>query len=322
MHLGNGAVTPECGLLALGAAATSAAVAATIARSKPMDRNTIFAAAALAAAVFAAQMFNVQIVPFSSVHLIGGVLLAWTLGPPLGLLLMTAILALEAILLGDGGLLALGVNVINMGLVPAFCVATTRRISQGRGAVVTGVALAAAALSATLAAAGLVVVEISIGRSAAQLEGWRSFAAEMLGAHALFGILEAMATVAIVGLLGGLRGPADTRLQWPRAWTAGMAGVAIVIAVLSGSQFGLASSAPDGYETAVERAQEAGSPLGQLNSAAMTGELNAKVQAWQDRLVAAIPASETMRAPISTIVAGALACGLAAGCCRRQRLSA
>ena len=48
-------------------------------------------AAALGAAVFAAQMFNVQVLPFSSAHLIGGVLLAWMLGPAIGLLTMTGI---------------------------------------------------------------------------------------------------------------------------------------------------------------------------------------------------------------------------------------
>src|SRR5437016_3982415 len=78
MHLGNGAITPECGLFALGVAAASTGIAIFAARSKPLDRGTVFTAAALGAAVFAAQMFNVRIGPFSSVHLIGGVLLAWT----------------------------------------------------------------------------------------------------------------------------------------------------------------------------------------------------------------------------------------------------
>ena len=105
MHLGNGAITPACGLFALGAAATSTAVALIYARSRPQNRQTAYTAAALGVAVFAAQMFNVRILPFSSVHLIGGVLLAWTLGPPLGVILMTAVLAVEAAVLGDGGFL-------------------------------------------------------------------------------------------------------------------------------------------------------------------------------------------------------------------------
>jgi cobalt/nickel transport system permease protein len=251
MHLGNGAITPECGLFALGAAATSTVVALAVARSKPLDRNATYTAAALGAAVFAAQMFNVQILPFSSVHLIGGVLLAWTLGPPLGLLMMAAILGLEAALLGDGGLLALGVNVINMGLVPALFVAAARRLTSRGGSLRTGIVLAATAMLATIAAAGLVTIEVAIGRNAGQLEGWRPFAGQMLASHALFGVLEAAATLAIVGLLGGLRRPSGAPLQLPRAWSAGIAGAAIIIAILSAPQFGFASGAPDGYETAV-----------------------------------------------------------------------
>jgi cobalt/nickel transport system permease protein len=311
MHLGNGAITPECGLFALGAAAASTAVALAFARSKPLDRNTTYTAAALGAAVFAAQMFNVQILPFSSVHLIGGVLLAWLLGPPLGLAMMMAVLALEAITLGDGGLLALGVNVINMGLVPALFVAAARRMSNRGGALRAGIALAAAAMLATGAAAGLVTIEVAIGRTAGQLEGWRPFAGQMLASHAMFGILEAAATLAIVGLLGGLKRPIGAPLKLPRAWSTGIAGAAIMIAVLSGPQFGLASGAPDGYESAVSQAQQAGSPLGHLQSVAQAGEFNAKVQAWQNRLVAQMPTSEPIRGAIGTFIAGAIAFGLA-----------
>lgn len=103
MHLGNEAITPECAVVALGVAAIGAGVAVAAARRSGLDRDRVRTTAALGAAVFAAQMFNVQVLPFSSVHLIGGVLLAWVLGPAIGLLTMTGILALQAVLLGDGG---------------------------------------------------------------------------------------------------------------------------------------------------------------------------------------------------------------------------
>ncbi|HKD35393.1 MAG TPA: energy-coupling factor ABC transporter permease [Pirellulales bacterium] len=314
MHLGNGAITPECGLYALGAAATSTAIALVVARSKPVGRHSAFGAAALGAAVFAAQMFNVQILPFSSAHLIGGVLLAWALGPPLGLLMMTAILALEAVMLGDGGLLALGANVINMGVVPAVFVAIARRFTRGGGPLRECMTLGAVSLLATIAAAGLVVVEVSIGRSAAQLEGLSQFTAQMLGSHAVFGVLEAVITVAIVAILGGMKRQEGVPVRFSPERTASIAAVAIAIAVLSAPQFGLASSAPDGYETAVAKAQDAGSPLGNLQSAATAGELNARVQAWQNGLVAAFPSSETVRGLLGTLSAGALAIGLAVAC--------
>jgi cobalt/nickel transport system permease protein len=318
MHLGNGAITPECGIYALGAAATSTAIALIVARSKPLDRNAKFTAAALGAAVFAAQMFNVQIMPFSSAHLIGGVLLAWVLGPSLGLLMMTAVLTIEALILGDGGLLALGINVINMGVAPAVFVAVARRFTCGSGAWRESFVLAAVSLLATAAASGLVVVEVSIGRSAAQLEGLSQFAAQMLLAHAVFGVLEAVITVAVVALLGDLKRPQAASFHLSRSQAASIAALAIAIAMLSAPQFGLASSAPDGYETAVARAHDAGSPLGQLGSATAGGELNARVQAWQDNLVAALPASEIARGIFGTIAAGVISFGLAVAGARNR----
>ena len=201
--------------------------------SKPLDRNTAFTAAALGIAVFAAQMFNVQVMPFSSAHLIGGVLLAWALGPPLGLLMMTAILAIEAVILGDGGLLALGVNAINMAVVPAVFVAIARRFARGGSAWHGSIVLAAVSLMATVAAAGLAVVEVTIGRSAAQLEGLSQFAGQMLSSHAVFGVLEAVITVAVVALLGGLKRPEGASLRLSPVRSASIVGLAIAIAVLT-----------------------------------------------------------------------------------------
>ncbi len=84
MHLGNGAITPECGAVALGVAALGVGAAFVWTRVLGVPPKRAYTAAALGTAVFAAQLFNVQILPFSSVHLIGGVLLAWVLSPPLG----------------------------------------------------------------------------------------------------------------------------------------------------------------------------------------------------------------------------------------------
>ena len=319
MHLGNGAITPGCGIFALGAAATSTAIALIMTRSQPRNRNTTFTAAALGAAVFAAQMFNVQILPFSSVHLIGGVLLAWVLGPSMGVLIMTAVLTIEAVMLGDGGLLALGVNVINMGIVPALFVIAARRFTKSGGAVKTGGMLAAASFLATVSAAGLVTLEVAIGRTPAQLEGWGQFAAQMVGAHALFGVLEAIATVAIVALLGSVGGASQGEpLQLPRAWSASIIGLSLLIALLSAPALGVASAAPDGYETAVANAKQAGHALGELGSVANAGTINATVQAWQDRLVNLFPGPKMARDLTSTLIAGAVAWGLALACSRRR----
>ena len=68
----------------------------------------------MGAFVFAAQMINFPVGIGTSGHLVGGALLACTLGPAAASVVMTAILAIQALVFQDGGILALGANVINM----------------------------------------------------------------------------------------------------------------------------------------------------------------------------------------------------------------
>ena len=117
MHLGNGAITPECGAVALGVAAMGVGAAFVGTHVLGLERKRAYTAAGLGTAVFAAQLFNVKILPFRVPSILSaGSSLAWVLSPPLGALTMAGILTLQAVLLGDGGLLALGANIINMGL--------------------------------------------------------------------------------------------------------------------------------------------------------------------------------------------------------------
>ena len=71
----------------------------------------------MGAFVFAAQMINFPVGVGTSGHLLGGALLAQTLGPSAAAVTMTAILAIQALVFQDGGVLALGANVFNMALV-------------------------------------------------------------------------------------------------------------------------------------------------------------------------------------------------------------
>jgi cobalt/nickel transport system permease protein len=71
----------------------------------------------LGAFVFAAQMINFPVAPGVSAHLVGGTLLAVTLGPAAATIVMTAILMIQALIFQDGGILALGANVFNMGIL-------------------------------------------------------------------------------------------------------------------------------------------------------------------------------------------------------------
>jgi cobalt/nickel transport system permease protein len=70
----------------------------------------------MGAFIFAAQMINFPVGNGTSGHLVGGALLAFTLGPAAASIVMTAILAIQALVFQDGGLLALGANVFNMAI--------------------------------------------------------------------------------------------------------------------------------------------------------------------------------------------------------------
>lgn len=248
MHLGNGAIAPECAAVTIAAAVAGAGVAvASICRTKP-DRGQLLTAAALGALVFAAQMLNVQVLPYSSVHLIGGVLLAWTLGPAAGFLTMAVILVLQALLLGDGGTLALGANIVNMGLLPSALVAVVRRWQSNASPSRTALAIALTCFVATLAGALAIVAEVAAGRSAAELEGFQAFAAQMIGTHLLAGMLEGIVTVALLAALGQLATEQLSPARFSYRGTAMIFAFSLLVAVLS--EAGLASSAPDFYESA------------------------------------------------------------------------
>src|ERR1700749_4627761 len=70
----------------------------------------------MGAFIFAAQMINFPVGNGTSSHLVGGALLSYTLGPAAASIVMTAILATQALVFQDGGLLALGANVFNMAM--------------------------------------------------------------------------------------------------------------------------------------------------------------------------------------------------------------
>src|SRR5512141_170872 len=71
----------------------------------------------MAAFIFAAQMINFPVAGGTSGHLLGGALAAITLGPWAGMLVMTAVIMVQGVLFQDGGLLVMGANILNMGLV-------------------------------------------------------------------------------------------------------------------------------------------------------------------------------------------------------------
>jgi cobalt/nickel transport system permease protein len=120
MHMGDVLISPAVGGAML--AVSGGTLAYSVRRAgREADLRKISLAGVMGAFVFAAQMINFSIPGTgSSGHLTGGVLLAALLGPFWGFISMSAILLIQALLFADGGLLAYGCNVFNMGFFACF----------------------------------------------------------------------------------------------------------------------------------------------------------------------------------------------------------
>lgn len=154
----------------------------------------------VAAFVFAGQMFNFPVIPGMSGHLIGGVLAAVLVGPWAGLLIITVVLVVQGVFFADGGLSALGLSVINMGLIGSILGYLIYRVLlRLTTRANNGVALSAGIagfLSVPLAALGF-VVQFAIGGVAAVSTA--TVLGAMLGTHLLIGIGEGILTALVVG---------------------------------------------------------------------------------------------------------------------------
>lgn len=245
MHLGNDAITPECAAVAFGAAAAGLATSAVALRRTGVTREKLMLSAALGSLVFAAQAINVPVASGVSAHLVGGVLLAAVLGPGLGAWTMAVVLAIQALALGDGGLMTLGANVVNMALVPAGIVAVAQQIAVREKNSLSLPQLGVSAAVAVVVAAGLIVVETAALRPASELGGWTQFAVTMLGTHLWIGVLEGVLTAGLVAALAWMTAPSSVPGAIRPRLVYVAAGILLVVALVP-----LSSELPDGYEAA------------------------------------------------------------------------
>lgn len=205
----------------------------------------------LAAAIFAGQMLNFTVVGGTSGHLMGAAIATILLGPWAAILVMTTVVGVQALIFQDGGLLVLGANIFNMGIVGVavsyFVYRTFYRISKGtRWGILVGGFIAAWA-SIFIAALG-VALQLGIsGTSPANI------AIPAMGAiHALIGIGEGLITIGALALLLAtrpdlVREGENQQKSGLAIWLGGL-GVALLLAVASP----LASAYPDGLEWVAE----------------------------------------------------------------------
>lgn len=205
----------------------------------------------LAAFIFAAQMINFPVAGGTSGHLLGGTLAAILLGPWAAVLVMTSVVIVQALLFQDGGLLALGFNVFNMGILTAFIgyavydrvrklLGDTPRARYAGAALGAWIAVEAAAIATSLQLAVSDTSPLDVALPA------------MAGVHALIGIGEALITVGALAFIQQSRpdllGAPSKAAVRGSGWIA--AGLVIALAVAFASP--LASSHPDGLERVAE----------------------------------------------------------------------
>jgi len=230
-------------------AATIIMVGLAVSRTnKSLGEKQIPLMGVMAAFIFAAQMLNFPVAGGTSGHFLGGALAAIVLGPWAGILVMTAVVSVQALLFQDGGLLVMGANIFNMGILTAVIGFGLYRLVSGRG---RGVRLAFAGISAwaaTMAAALITALQLWLS-STTRLE--IVFPA-MMGVHALIGIGEALITVAAIAFIEQTRPDllsADkTKSSGGSGWV--IAGLVVTLLAVLISPF--ASGDPDGLERVAE----------------------------------------------------------------------
>jgi cobalt/nickel transport system permease protein len=177
----------------------------------------------VAAFIFAVQMLNFPVAGGTSGHLLGGLLAAVLVGPWIGALCVSVVLVVQALLFADGGLSALGLNIMNMAIVGAFVgygifLLARRLLPTTRGGIVT--AAAAAALVSVVLASVAFTLEYAVGGAGGASVG--RVAAATVGVHVLIGIGEALITALTVSAVLAVRpdlvyGARGVRLRAPAA---------------------------------------------------------------------------------------------------------
>ena len=281
MHMADALLSPAVGGAAWAATAGLLAYSARKIRSAG-DTDLTPLMGVLGAFVFAAQMINFAIpATGSSGHIGGGLLLAVLLGAPAAFVVIASVLTVQALLFADGGLLALGANIFNLGFFPCFVAyllifrpLAGRQPSDARLAVAT---VLATVIGLQLGALAVVLETRWSGISSLPFE---TFLWLMQPIHLAIGLVEGIATAALLIVVRRTRPdlltPADPAPKL--ALKPVLASFVIAAAVIAGGFSLLASEAPDGLEWSIEKAS------GQAELAAVENGVHARLAEWQARI--------------------------------------
>jgi len=192
----------------------------------------------MGAFVFAAQMINFPVGLGTSGHLVGAALLAYTLGPAAASVVLTAILAVQALVFQDGGILSLGANVLNMavagvlaGYLPFHLWGSGRwrKHAMFLGGVLSVV------VSAVLALTELLLSGVAMPAAVVRIS---------LGLFLVSALLEGAITLAAMQALESIKADFVRKPEWNGGRALGWVGMAAVLLAVAGVL--VASTNPDG----------------------------------------------------------------------------
>lgn len=284
MHMSDALLSPAVGATMWGATAVTAAYCAKKVRDE-LDDSKIPLMGVAGAFVFAAQMLNFAIPGTgSSGHIGGGLLLAALLGPYAAFLVIASVLGIQALFFADGGLIALGANIFNLGFFPAFIVyplifkpivgAMPTRLRIIAGSVL------AAVVSMVLGAMSVVLQTTVSGISELPFS---TFVLVMVPIHLAIGVVEGLITAGVLLFVRKAQPEVLDRAAAGRS-LAGLTVKPIVIGLLcaalvaGGAIAWFASASPDGLEWSIEKV------AGTEEIGGATGTAHEQSQDLQERL--------------------------------------
>lgn len=260
MHMADPLLSPAVGTAFW--AGTLGAIAYTARKLKEkIDEKMIPLMGVFGAFVFTAQMINFTIPGTgSSGHLGGGMILAVTLGPYAAFLVMASVLTVQALFFADGGLLALGCNIWNLGIYPCFIAypllfkpLVHSGATPGRIAIAS---MISAVVGLQLGAFSVVIQTLLSGRSELP---FRTFVLLMQPVHLAIGLVEGFVTAGVINFVRSARPEIleSTLSARPLSAAISLRKVFIgllAVAVLTGGVLSwFASTSPDGLEWSVEK---------------------------------------------------------------------
>ncbi len=157
--------------------------------------NLILKIGMIASIIFAMQMFNFPVASGTSGHFLGGAFAVIILGPFAGSIAIAIVVIVQALFYGDGGILALGANLVNMMLIGAF--ASYYIYSFLKKKVPNDLAISLTAWFSVVAAASFCALEIALSGTHALGEVFPA----MFRVHAVIGLAEAFITIGLIQII-------------------------------------------------------------------------------------------------------------------------